>query len=190
MFPQLCRATTRAPRFPRSRGDVPHLGLHRRARARFSPLTRGCSCLASAHTCWITVFPAHAGMFLKPIPMEQVEQSFPRSRGDVPMCAKISFEDSLFSPLTRGCSHREHGQLLFDLVFPAHAGMFPDGIVHVGAKNGFPRSRGDVPSDLAYEVYKDEFSPLTRGCSILQSSSPSTFLVFPAHAGMFRVDRY
>ena len=48
------------------------------------------------------VFPAHAGMSLKPIERLSTAQCFPRSRGDEPDMIATALVQLVFSPLTRG----------------------------------------------------------------------------------------
>ena len=94
--------------FPRARGDVPIDDVLDRLQQGFSPRTRGCSVVATAPPVDVTVFPAHAGMFLCAGYTQTTPGGFPRARGDVPVnihCEKAIFG---FSPRTRGCS--PHGK--------------------------------------------------------------------------------
>ena len=54
--------------------------------------------------------------------------------------------------------------------------------------HSFPRSRGDVPQMGRSCRRCKPFSPLTRGCSYLFRGGAERAEVFPAHAGMFRVN--
>ena len=105
-------------------------------------------------------------MFLKALNIDQMLQSFPRARGDVPSLQRL-----LFGGVT---------------VFPAHAGMFR--LVRSLMRRGisFPRARGDVPSSNSSSPNPAMFSPRTRGCSLLVMQDMNGLRVFPAHAGMFR----
>ena len=53
-------------------------------------------------------------------------------------------------------------------------------------QGGFPRIRGDVPCGVTANRASRKFSPHTRGCSSFADSSPPSWSVFPAYAGMFR----
>ena len=58
-----------------------------------------------------------------------------------------------------------------------------------GARSrGFPRIRGDVPPRSPCWPYACWFSPHTRGCSGLFRKSYRGLMVFPAYAGMFRIN--
>ena len=110
---------------------------------------------------------------------------FPRARGDVPFSTLKWCLWIQFSPRTRGCS--EIGKILgqTDLVFPAHAGMFPPLPCRLAWAVSFPRARGDVPCVVRNRCDARPFSPRTRGCSALQNDYATRLQVFPAHAGMF-----
>ena len=49
-----------------------------------------------------TVFPAHAGMSLRPASSLDLLSGFPRSRGDEPLIQSTGANVGKFSPLTRG----------------------------------------------------------------------------------------
>ena len=53
----------------------------------------------------------------------------------------------------------------------------------------FPRARGDVPLLRGRTRHRPQFSPRTRGCSGGGRKWKLPSSVFPAHAGMFRVNR-
>ena len=217
-------------RFPRTRGDGPHLGRRswtRRAvfpahagmarprgtaccrRVTFSPHTRGWPAGPYVLVAEPDRFPRtrgdgpgyHLGLVDDPV-------SFPRTRGDGPKGAAIASEIFQFSPHTRGWPVRDlrlgwrdrrfprtsgdgpRGGLsygLWQIVFPAHAGMARSSPPHWRASppfsphtrgwseldrirrrdgTSFPRTRGDGPG----------ITPLCCCCSG----------VFPAHAGMAR----
>ena len=54
-------------------------------------------------------------------------------------------------------------------------------------RNGFPRIRGDVPLRKPSRKSLQKFSPHTRGCSHQMMLPGGFFAVFPAYAGMFRL---
>ena len=54
---------------------------------------------------------------------------------------------------------------------------------------GFPRIRGDVPFTGTVKVRPIGFSPHTRGCSAVHLGNRQAKDVFPAYAGMFRLNR-
>ena len=92
--------------FPRIRGDVPCIFAKRLIMETFSPHTRGCSFFQTTRHLAVVVFPAYAGMFLRPENDSHCNGSFPRIRGDVPQMADDFRDTPGFSPHTRGCSER------------------------------------------------------------------------------------
>ena len=132
--------------FPRIRGDVPHAAPRALALPKFSPHTRGCSADSVTGREFGVVFPAYAGMFLKP-----------DNNPPIP---------HWFSPHTRGCSVSADSDNWWVAVFPAYAGMFRRGsnpcsfagvfsphtrgcsfplLKRWKSSAGFLRIRGDVP---------------------------------------------
>ena len=70
--------------FPRVRGDVPCPSPRSSSRSEFSPRARGCSAREAKKQLREIVFPACAGMFLRPREGQTDLFGFPRVRGDVP----------------------------------------------------------------------------------------------------------
>ena len=110
--------------FPRIRGDVPSSMSLPVAARMFSPHTRGCSCAYRCRSCWLTVFPAYAGMFPGTYGLPGRGKGFPRIRGDVPILQRIAGVIAEFSPHTRGCSGVSVEGEDSPSVFPAYAGIF------------------------------------------------------------------
>ena len=146
MFRVLGSSTGIGEGFPRIRGDVPPGDIRDMLGGAFSPHTRGCS---GSDLCGVgggAVFPAYAGMFLKP-----------DNNPPIP---------HWFSPHTRGCSVSADSDNWWVAVFPAYAGMFRRGsnpcsfagvfsphtrgcsfplLKRWKSSAGFLRIRGDVP---------------------------------------------
>ena len=154
--------------FPRVRGDVPQGRNTEKPKPRFSPRARGCSCTVTRTTSTVKVFPACAGMFLAFKLHILQGQGFPRVRGDVPTVQRMLGHASAFSPRARGCSDAACDT--------------------AGEGHGFPRVRGDVPSCFLRFAPWVGFSPRARGCSPLTGFCTVSSNVFPACAGMFRMD--
>ena len=172
--------------FPRIRGDVPFANAPHSRSARFSPHTRGCSGEHCVFAMVVQVFPAYAGMFRCRCRAPHPRSCFPRIRGDVPAGRRRWGHDPTFSPHTRGCSGFVESPLKNTLVFPAYAGMFPQGNNPWPGELCFPRIRGDVPSRREMVEDLNLFSPHTRGCSWKPQATWLHSIVFPAYAGMFR----
>ena len=126
-------------------------------------------------------------MFRVLLPWARKVSCFPRARGDVPKLFDILTKICAFSPRTRGCSG--HGVCHAEdiVVFPAHAGMFRTSVKIMVMSWCFPRARGDVPQPCKKWCQSSTFSPRTRGCSVAEQLRSGQFGVFPAHAGMFRM---
>ena len=175
-------------RFPRVRGDVPwwlHPPSHR---LWFSPRARGCSEVATPADRYLQVFPACAGMFRKCLALPPPFHRFPRVRGDVPLGVLLRCGPRGFSPRARGCSYRLLRGQHRGRVFPACAGMFLRSPVSEENRKSFPRVRGDVPTPAATTRTCGQFSPRARGCSESIHISLGSRRVFPACAGMFRLE--
>ena len=134
--------------------------------ATFSPHTRGCSPQSPWTKHRGRVFPAYAGMFLRPCVDQHWNNCFPRIRGDVPFPQMVYPDPKVFSPHTRGCSSVPLPWVVCSVVFPAYAGMFP--------------------SRWTFGLGASAFSPHTRGCSYVTVMVLLVRYVFPAYAGMFR----
>ena len=146
------------------------------------------------------MFPCRSGKGLEAV-------RFPRASGDVPhigrateqpvkfsprergcsATSKISATLRWFSPRERGCSDRCDLPRLEPVVFPARAGMFRACGTSVSVSMSFPRASGDVPSRGLEPAGGREFSPRERGCSSHHPHYSHAAYVFPARAGMFRL---
>ena len=152
-----------------------------------SPRTRGCSLHPKLSRRGPFVFPAHAGVFPLDEARAGIGARLPRARGGVP--AGTAFKSMLqrSSPRTRGCSRLSTPDCIGDIVFPAHAGVFPISVVPTQWNSRLPRAREGVPTPRLLSTHGTVSSPRTRGCSPLiccQSERPP---VFPAHAGVFPI---
>ena len=109
---------------------------------------------------------------------------FPRPRGDGPPARRPWRGGAAVSPPTRGWT--EYIELIAGGVvgFPAHAGMDPDAAVPEIVIAGFPRPRGDGPSQHEIVSAPCRVSPPTRGWTRRRSRRRHPGRGFPAHAGM------
>ncbi len=174
--------------FPRPRGDGPTTPNAPTAAAKFSPPTRGWPARRMSGNTLVWVFPAHAGMARPTHVREYARLSFPRPRGDGPPSGRISEITGKFSPPTRGWPEVAAEWACNHAVFPAHAGM-ARGSVAVGIRTtGFPRPRGDGPPSDLHKRHGCAFSPPTRGWPVEVTRNRAPWIVFPAHAGMARLE--
>ena len=127
-------------------------------------------------------------MFRSAASRSSSSSSFPRVCGDVPHRLLSLGRLPQFSPRVRGCSSDPTRVCSHSGVFPACAGMFllHEKIIH--QNYSFPRVCGDVPSGAKTEKEFAQFSPRVRGCSVAHARAASLLSVFPACAGMFRIE--
>ena len=151
--------------FPRTRGDVPITPRGELRNPKFPPHTRGCTAPREVTLDSLFVSPAHAGMYRLESPFRFTSCCFPRTRGDVPHDDGRRQVMLSFPPHTRGCTLRGSTHPRGDPVSPAHAGMYPYHAFSYYTNRGFPRTRGDVPSEYSAPGLKTGFPPHTRGCT-------------------------
>ena len=134
---------------------------------------------------YVSVFPAHAGVFLYFCTTSALPLSLPRSCGGVSSDSQVAQGSIGSSPLMRGCFQVIQEAESDEEVFPAHAGVF----LYSGGfkREGFrlPRSCGGV-SYFTPPTYEEvASSPLMRGCFLMTQQFILDSGVFPAHAGVF-----
>ena len=172
-------------RRPRARGGVPFYPLVATRTYESSPRTRGCSVLERVRRAYVTVVPAHAGVFPRRGHPRTTGSRRPRARGGVPVVILVSGGEGWSSPRTRGCSQLLKAQARYATVVPAHAGVFRDD-VSIGNRAGSrPRARGGVPAGTNSSNSIRRSSPRTRGCSVVAVLDHMGTDVVPAHAGVF-----
>ena len=110
-------------------------------------------------------------------------RAHPRSRGE--NCARIPRGRQLWgsSPLTRGKLYRGGQHIRRDGLIPAHAGKTTTGISRSNEDTAHPRSRGENPPAVAWRVWLDGSSPLTRGKLAATGRRYGDGGLIPAHAG-------
>ena len=171
--------------FPAPAGVFPTCMHGSRTYHRFSPRQRGCFSWIPGLGLDPWVFPAPAGVFLHKRDVHFRIVSFPRASGGVSVaCSRIRYQ-SEFSPRQRGCFWRRTQRRLISLVFPAPAGVFPDGYTWDDSLHGFPRASGGV-SKIEKDIEdREKFSPRQRGCFPGAYADTIPCVVFPAPAGVF-----
>ena len=131
---------------------------------RSSPPRRGCfEGFRRCQACG-PVFPASAGVFLSKRLSPHAPMSLPRLGGGVPRTRTwIDMEDKS-SPPRRGCFRHIIRRRLFNLVFPASAGVFLGLYLGFSLPVSLPRLGGGVSSSSKgrYRVFQS--SPPRRGC--------------------------
>ena len=130
-------------------------------------------------------FPAHAGIDLPSGHCQPRALRVPRTRGDIPPQRPLPAPRSTGSPHTRGYTGDGDGD--GDIVggFPAHAGIYPDGLGNHWYARWVPRTRGDIPYAYMGAVAVYAGSPHTRGYTAAGKGLRDILLGFPAHAGIY-----
>ena len=96
------RGPSQGQGFPRTRGVVSEHDKRQLAAVVFSPHTRGCIGRSQGYRHHARVFPAHAGLYLIIIPVNQSDGKFPRTRGVifVPQCPALCTEVEVLRSLS------------------------------------------------------------------------------------------
>ncbi len=109
----------------------------------------------------------------------------PRARGAGPGLEDLVSLGGVWSPRTRGWTHRYEDPPPPPQVVPAHAGLDPrPQITRLSARRG-PRARGAGPKCVAWLKAMSGWSPRTRGCYHAPDQGRRLVTVVPAHAGLF-----
>ena len=95
----------------------------------YSPHTRGWSLHEPVNQAEKKVFPAHAGVVPRQGDATVASRCIPRTRGGGPGEPKKEERLSRYSPHTRGWSPLICAWCGEDIVFPAHAGVVPVGLM-------------------------------------------------------------
>ena len=109
---------------------------------------------------------------------------FPRTRGDRPSHARDSTLSTSVPPHTRGSSPDQWREIGIDVGSPAHAGIVPRSRPKNHQATGFPRTRGDRPSDCSRRGPRSRVPPHTRGSSQDPRIGEELDAGSPAHAGI------
>ena len=177
------RALGLAAAHPRSRGENGEPSRCTSTRPGSSPLTRGKQTNAALAGPPGRLIPAHAGKTCSSRAAAALIAAHPRSRGENGRLAMRAFTGAGSSPLTRG----KHEVSSFDLempgLIPAHAGKTSRPSILGPKVAAHPRSRGENPPAVAWRVWLDGSSPLTRGKLAATGRRYGDGGLIPAHAG-------
>ena len=113
--------------------------------------------------------------------------SLPRARGGISAVCCPHFCSLDSSPRTRGYFPGSGSAPFLCLLFPAHAGVFPQFRVRLHFVFALPRARGGI--SIVQRVIGPELvsSPRTRGYFREVCFHFGSYRLFPAHAGVFPV---
>jgi len=154
---------------PRTRGGVSTLHAARRSMIAYSPHSRGCFLYVPLHPSIDRVFPALAGVFLRPFQPLRSYYGIPRTRGGVSVSFSIASAIDAYSPHSRGCFLMKGFYLMKGAVFPALAGVFLNRRYPLFLLLRIPRTRGGVSVCTTEVCVTEVYSPHSRGCFLPSS---------------------
>ena len=169
---------------PRIRGGGPGTPTNPEHRQASSPHTRGWSQRRPARAHRQQVFPAYAGVVPRMVVPLRSVASLPRIRGGGPCRANGKRDAGQSSPHTRGWSLGAEELADGAWVFPAYAGVVPQGRGLLLPRFGLPRIRGGGPVTVWLREFSLVSSPHTRGWSLEKAYREAAAAVFPAYAGV------
>ncbi len=170
---------------PRTRGGISGTLLILGGQEASSPHTRGYFLEYPADWNASLLFPAHAGVFP---PFDGLVRGFltlPRTRGGISIFLPLSTFLEVSSPHTRGYFRGLWVKGKLDLLFPAHAGVFPRYFAATQNPHTLPRTRGGISNHRPRKNAPTGSSPHTRGYFLEHLTAAQKMLLFPAHAGVF-----
>ena len=182
----------RAPdstRVPRERGDGPPTHSRSLTSQACSPRARGWPVEMAEWVATFLVFPASAGMARSATSCHRQRSGVPRERGDGPEQVRVTPKGVACSPRARGWPGNNARFPLIGRVFPASAGMARRQQHGLPGRGGVPRERGDGPARLTRHDAPVACSPRARGWPVVHSIKGFDGNVFPASAGMARINK-
>ena len=152
--------------FPRTRGDGPGGLRGYWQSARLPPHARGWTRESARRVRPDGVSPARAGMDLRPVARRRTHGSFPRTRGDGPSLERLNRPLDSFPPHARGWTSLWVDLCVSESVSPARAGMDRRSDRAIEGCFGFPRTRGDGPSNVCASTSAGVLPPHARGWTL------------------------
>ena len=172
------------------RGDPPEvIEIELDSRRESTPHARGSTWTWAVLWRYMVVYPACAGIHLRPAGSRSRQKSLPRMRGDPPRIPASSKALNPSTPHARGSTQgRGEGRMYF-LVYPACAGIHHNiNNGHISSKS-LPRMRGDPPQHKVVTNYCRLSTPHARGSTAAGRVSDRQAHVYPACAGIHHCRR-
>ena len=148
---------------PRARGGISMSSMIALIIRCSSPRTRGYFRKCTNGGISTILFPAHAGVFPRSSRPRTPDTALPRARGGISELFGVVLQFGFSSPRTRGYFHIGEGATLWDLLFPAHAGVFPRLASRQASSPPLPRARGGISGLDELRRATGASSPRTRG---------------------------
>ena len=185
MFPATPQTCSSLAGLPRIRGGVSAIVPSTKSSCSSSPHSRGCFLAWTSSRRSPAVFPAFAGVFLRPTFSCWAALRLPRIRGGVSKGVISGGGGAGSSPHSRGCFPCEGDARASRQVFPAFAGVFPTSTRISPTSSCLPRIRGGVSVVRIRTSRHQQSSPHSRGCFHVLLTLIDRNAVFPAFAGVF-----
>ena len=128
------------------------------------PRARGGYFLITWPTTWCRpLFPAHAGVFPVEYAVKNGPAALPRARGGISEICRPRMSIRVSSPRTRGYFREGTVEISSQMLFPAHAGVFPKPVNSSRSISPLPRARGGISVRGNLRHGQQGSSPRTRG---------------------------
>ena len=148
VFPLICAPLYVWRSLPRARGGISSIIGDALQWEHSSPRTRGYFLIKDEDEQLTALFPAHAGVFPTGSTHSPHTTPLPRARGGISSINYWSMWVDGSSPRTRGYFHGERHHQRCNVLFPAHAGVFPATLFRHLPKSTLPRARGGISEIL------------------------------------------
>ena len=170
--------------FPRARGDGPSEKPRNPSRPELPPRSRGWTRAGNRPDQLLAASPALAGMDPRCTKLVCTSTGFPRARGDGPANTARAATTTRLPPRSRGWTRSAYRLAESCDASPALAGMDLTPPFHAAALYGFPRARGDGPTDQTDPRYRRRLPPRSRGWTCPVGDLGQRAVASPALAGM------
>ena len=169
---------------PRMRGDRPSPCALTPGATWFTPHARGSTLPEPEVLRQNKVYPACAGIDRRQPGPACGRNCLPRMRGDRPELGMRLLKEHVFTPHARGSTETKKERRLLPSVYPACAGIDPEGRERREKKESLPRMRGDRPLTEAMVEQLQWFTPHARGSTLSMAFRLEQTVVYPACAGI------
>ena len=169
---------------PRACGDRPFVRFQNSPNPRSTPRMRGSTFPICERASVTVVYPAHAGIDPGGCRRPVGDRGLPRACGDRP-CRSDDHESAAMStPRMRGSTRKRGVGAGACRVYPAHAGIDPQGEGRACAPRCLPRACGDRPYEVSQGHVSIPSTPRMRGSTPRRPARRRWWRVYPAHAGI------
>jgi len=174
---------------PRMRGDPPPEPGEPRTGGTSTPHARGSTAKKALSEYDVWVYPACAGIHPPAVQRHVLCGSLPRMRGDPPQSWYNGGAGARSTPHARGSTPSSTPHRRRDNVYPACAGIHRKETTMSDKGGSLPRMRGDPPPVSRATLCLVPSTPHARGSTRTIEQLKKGLTVYPACAGIHRLDR-